>query len=73
MSSRKIVKPVLPFAPDQYDVQYMNQLTRILEELIQKTDLPVSNIPNISKVGALASLEIGDLYKDSQDFVKIKT
>ena len=73
MSKRKIVSPVLPFAPDQYDPAYMIQLTRILEEVIRKTDLPITNIPNIADVAQLSTLEVGDLYKDASGFVKIKT
>lgn len=72
-AKRKIVNPVLPFAPEQYDPAYMVQLTRILEELIRKSDLPVSNIPDIPEAAQLSSLEVGDLYKDASGFVKIKT
>ena len=72
-AKRKIVNPVLPFAPDQYDPAYMVQLTRILEELIRKSDLPTTNIPNIADVAQLSTLQVGDLYKDASGFVKIKT
>jgi len=71
--SRKIVRPILPMAPDMYDPQYMAQLVRTLSELVEKTDLPTRNIPDIADVTELSSLEVGDLYKDASGFVKIKT
>ena len=69
----KIVRPILPLAPPEYEEQYFNQLVRTLEELISKTELPTRNIPNIADVTELSSLEVGDLYKDASGFVKIKT
>ena len=71
--SRKIVRPILPLAPENYDSQYMSQLVRTLSELIEKTELPTRNIPDIADVSELATLEVGDLYKDASGFVKIKT
>lgn len=69
----KIVRPIVPFAPDEYDVQYMNQLVRAVEELISKTEIPLTNVPDIADVAQLSSLEVGDIYKDASGFVKIKT
>lgn len=69
----KIVRPVLPLAPSEYDIQYMNQLVRAIEELINKTEIPLTNIPDIADVAQLSSLEVGDIYKDASGFVKIKT
>jgi len=69
----KIVRPVLPLAPQEYDVQYMNQLVRAVEELINKTEIPLTNVPDIADVAQLSSLEVGDIYKDASGFVKIKT
>ena len=60
-------------APNEYNAQYMDQLVRTLSELIEKTELPVRNIPYIPDVAELATLEVGDLYKDASGFVKIKT
>tara|TARA_R100001510_G_scaffold17180_2_gene14480 strand:- start:1837 stop:2058 length:222 start_codon:yes stop_codon:yes gene_type:complete len=73
MSGKNIVRPILPFPPEEYDESYMIQLIRILEELISKTELPLTNIPEIADVSQLSSLEIGDVYKDASGFVKIKT
>jgi hypothetical protein len=73
MSGKNIVRPVLPFPPQQYDEAYMIQLVRILEELIAKTELPLTNIPEIAEAAQLSSLQIGDVYKDASGFVKIKT
>jgi hypothetical protein len=69
----KIVRPILPLAPVEYEERYFNQLVRTLEELISKTELPTRNIPDIADVSELSSLEVGDLYKDASGFVKIKT
>ena len=71
--SRKIVRPILPLAPAEYDQQYVTQLVRTLEELITKTELVTRNIPDIADVSELSSLDLGDLYKDGSNFVKIKT
>lgn len=71
--SRKIVRPILPLAPEEYDQNYTTQLVRTLEELIAKTELVTRNIPDIADVSELSSLEVGDLYKDASGFVKIKT
>lgn len=69
----KIVRPIIPMAPMEYDASHMNQLARALENLINKVENPLTNIPNIADVSELSSLEIGDVYKDSNGFVKIKT
>ena len=69
----KVVRAILPMAPQEYDPSYMNQLTRALEILINQVENPLTNIPNIASVSQLASLQIGDVYKDASGFVKIKT
>ena len=69
-----MIRPfILPMAPQEYDPSYMNQLTRALEVLINQVENPLTNIPNIASVSQLASLQIGDVYKDASGFVKIKT
>ena len=69
----KIVRPIIPMAPQEYDSSHMNQLARALENLINKVENPLTNIPNIAVEADVASLEIGDVYKDASGFVKIKT
>lgn len=59
-------------APMEYDPSHMNQLARALENLINKVENPLTNIPNIADVSEVANLEVGDVYKDGS-FVKIKT
>jgi hypothetical protein len=68
----KIVRPIIPMAPMEYDPSHMNQLARALENLINKVENPLTNIPNIADVSEVANLEVGDVYKDGS-FVKIKT
>ena len=69
----KIVRPIIPMAPQEYDASYMNQLARSLENLINQVQNPLTNIPNIADEADVATLEIGDVYKDASGFVKIKT
>ena len=69
----KIVRPIIPMAPQEYDASHMNQLARALENLINKVENPLTNIPNIAVEADIARLQTGDVYRDASGFVKIKT
>ena len=34
--TKKVIRPILPIAPNQYDQVYVNQLARTLEQLIDE-------------------------------------
>jgi len=69
----KIIRPIIPTPPSEYDRDYVMQLARSIEDIINKLETPLTNVPNIADVADLSSLQVGDLYKDASGFVKIKT
>jgi len=74
--SRQLAPPTFSLAPDEYDVQYYNEMVRSLSQLVVQlqnpgelrgtkitlTDLPTSDI----------NLEVGALFNDNGT-VKVKT
>jgi len=69
----RIVRPILPAPPDTYDKTYVLQLVRAIEDIINKAEAPLTNIPSIPDAADIAQLQVGDVYKDASGFVKIKT
>ena len=69
--STKIIRSIIPIAPQQYESAYVNQLARALDNVIEDQRNPLLNIPDMPNVSAVSSLEEGDLFEDS-GFVKIK-
>ena len=65
MSNTKVIRPILPVAPEEYDPAYMNQLARTLEVLINEVRNPLTGINGLPDQNALSSLEVGDVYQDS--------
>jgi hypothetical protein len=69
--STKIIKSIIPIAPQQYESSYVNQLARALDNVIEDQRNPLVNIPNMPNVSVASVLEEGDLFEDN-GFVKIK-
>ena len=49
--TKKVVRPILPIAPDQYDPVYINQLARALETLIDEVRDADVNFQGIGERG----------------------
>ena len=69
--STKIIRSIIPIAPQQYESAYVNQLARALDNVIEDQRNPLLNIPDMPNVSAVSALEEGDLFEDN-GFVKIK-
>ena len=69
--STKIIKSIIPIAPQQYESSYVNQLARALDNVIEDQRNPLVNIPNMPNASVASVLEEGDLFEDN-GFVKIK-
>jgi len=66
----KIVRTILPVAPREYDSNYVNQLARNLDRVIDEQRNPLTNIPNLPSDGAANVLETGDLFQ-ADGFLRI--
>ena len=71
--SSKVPPEVLPIAPQEYNAEYLNRLARQLQNVIIAQNNPLTNIPNIRSQQELSALQLGDVYKDQNGFVKIVT
>jgi hypothetical protein len=69
--TKKIVRPILPIAPEQYDPVYVNQLARALEFLIDEVRDADVNFQGIEGMGNAATLDVGDMYIGDGGFVRI--
>ena len=69
--STKIIRSIIPIAPQQYESSYVNQLARALDNVIEDQRNPLLNIPDMPNVSVVSVLEEGDLFEDN-GFVKIK-
>jgi len=68
--SNKVVRAIIPTAPMSYDIGYLNQLARALDDVITAQRNPVINLSNIPSDGVANGLEQGDLY-EANGFLKI--
>ena len=69
--TKKVVRPILPIAPEQYDPVYVNQLARTLEQLIDEVRSADINFQGIPSSGSANVLEKGDFYIADGGFIKI--
>ena len=71
--TKKVIRPILPIAPNQYDQVYVNQLARTLEQLIDEVRTASINFQGIPSSGSANVLEAGDFYIADGGFIKIIT
>ena len=69
--SSKTIRPILPLPPAEYDQVYLSQLSRALENVINELRNPITGINGLPPASAISSLQVGDLYQDTNGFVKI--
>ena len=69
--TKKVLRPILPIAPDEYDSMYINQLARALDSLIDEVRSTNINFQGVSGSGVANFLEQGDLYIADGGFIKI--
>jgi hypothetical protein len=70
-SGTKIIRTILPVAPTEYDQNFVNQLARNLDRVIDEQRQPLLNIQNMPTDAIANTLQTGDLY-NANGFVKIK-
>lgn len=61
--SRQTVRPILPLAPGQYDPEFINQLSRELQNLIVEVRNPLSSAVQLPTEESLSVLGVGRLYQ----------
>ena len=69
--TKKVVRPILPIAPEQYDPVYIHQLARALDFLIDEVRDADVNFQGIGGMDSATSLDIGDMYIADAGFLKI--
>jgi len=69
--SKKVIRPILPIAPSEYDQVYIHQLARTLEQLIDEVRSADINFQGIPSSGSANVLEKGDFYIADGGFIKI--
>ena len=69
--TKKVVRPILPIAPMEYDPVYVNQLARTLDILIDEVRDAQINFQGIPSSGAANSLESGDFYVGEAGFLRV--
>jgi len=69
--TKKLLRPILPNAPNEYDAVYVNQLARTLEQLIDEVRGTNINFQGIPSMGSANVLESGDFYIGPAGFIKI--
>jgi len=81
MSQTNVTPPSLPLAPNQYDRQYMDQLTNVLRLFFNQISSPGPlagasinlNVNTLPTSADLATLRSGDVYRDTAtNTLKIK-
>jgi len=69
--TKKVLRPIIPTAPDQYDPVYVNQLARALEQLIDEVRSADINFQGIPSSGSANVLDDGDFYIGEAGFIRI--
>jgi hypothetical protein len=81
MAQTNVTAPNLPFAPLEYEQQYMDKLTNVLRLYFNQLDAPGPlaagsinlNINTLPTQADLANLRLGDVYRDTAtNTLKIK-
>tara|TARA_R110000796_G_scaffold104486_1_gene214355 strand:+ start:3947 stop:4231 length:285 start_codon:yes stop_codon:yes gene_type:complete len=68
--TRKVVRQIIPIAPQVYSSAYVNQLARTLDGFIDEQRSPIVNFQGIPSDGVANTLELGDVF-DAGGFLKI--
>tara|TARA_R100001163_G_C5005966_1_gene153494 strand:- start:241 stop:528 length:288 start_codon:yes stop_codon:yes gene_type:complete len=71
--TKKIVRTVLPIAPEVYDPVYVNQLARALDLLIDEVRSANINFQGVNGQGSSNVLQEGDIFIGDAGFLKIVT
>ncbi len=61
----QVIRTILPVAPNNYEQNYVNQLARNLDRVIDEQRNPLLNIQNMPSDGVANTLELGDLYEQN--------
>ena len=69
--TKKVLRPIIPIAPTEYDPVYVNQLARTLEQLINEVRSADINFQGIPSSGPSNVLEAGDFYVGEAGFLRI--
>jgi len=59
----QVIRTILPVAPNAYEQNYVNQLARNLDRVIDEQRNPLLNIQNMPSDGVANTLDTGDLYE----------
>jgi hypothetical protein len=62
--TRKIVRSIIPLAPEQYSRAYIDQLARALDLFIDEQRSAQINFQGIKSSGAANTLNTGDFFED---------
>ena len=63
--TRKVVRAILPLAPQVYDRVYIDQLARALDLFIDEQRSAQINFQGIPSVGVANTLNDGDFFEDN--------
>ena len=69
--TKKVLRPILPIAPAEYDPVYVNRLARTLESVIDEIRDAQVNFQGISSSGSANALLNGDLFIADGGFLKL--
>ena len=68
--TKKVLRPIIPTAPQEYDPVYVNQLARALEQLIAEVQSADINFQGIPGSGSANTLEVGDFFIGEANFIQ---
>ena len=69
--TKKVLRPIIPTAPQEYDPVYVNQLARALEQLIDEVRSADINFQGIPSSGSANVLDDGDFYIGEAGFIRV--